>query len=246
MNFFKNFQENKLIIAHRGFKGINNENSLEAFNNALDKCSFIEFDVQFTKDYIPVIHHDSTLKRLSNINKFNEYKDLEPWYIKDLTFEQIEKLKFNGKKILTLKEFLVFAKEKDIFFNLEIKNISNKLDSNRCLEIIYDLLKNIKVQEKVLISSFNHSYLKYFYQKDKNITLSALDEKIKRENLLEYLKKLNVKSYHIDQTIVDKNSIKILKEQGINTLVFTVNNKKEIDNLFKIGVKGVYTDFPYN
>lgn len=55
------------IIVHRGwFLGVEAiENTLEAFELCVDKGLYgIEFDVRWTKDLVPVIHHDPTLMRL--------------------------------------------------------------------------------------------------------------------------------------------------------------------------------------
>lgn len=59
-------------IAHRGFfdndQGIP-ENSLMAFQRAVDKGYAIELDVMLTKDGYVVVYHDHDLKRLSSIHK---------------------------------------------------------------------------------------------------------------------------------------------------------------------------------
>jgi glycerophosphoryl diester phosphodiesterase len=49
----------KLIIAHRGASSMARENTLEAFQKAIDlRADMIEFDVRRTKDQRYVIHHD--------------------------------------------------------------------------------------------------------------------------------------------------------------------------------------------
>ena len=56
--------------AHRGLHDNQTdapENSLKAFEKAVDAGYGIEFDVQLSKDYIPVIFHDATLERMCGI-----------------------------------------------------------------------------------------------------------------------------------------------------------------------------------
>jgi glycerophosphoryl diester phosphodiesterase len=49
----------KLIIAHRGASDLARENTLEAFQKAIDlRADMIEFDVRRTRDHRYVIHHD--------------------------------------------------------------------------------------------------------------------------------------------------------------------------------------------
>ena len=62
--------EQPSLIAHRGYAKKFPENTIVAFKAALEagaKC--IEFDVQFTKDLIPVVLHDANLKRTTGTNK---------------------------------------------------------------------------------------------------------------------------------------------------------------------------------
>ena len=55
-----------LIIAHRGASAEAPENTLAAFRRALDlRVDGIELDVQITRDGVPVVFHDSALRRLT-------------------------------------------------------------------------------------------------------------------------------------------------------------------------------------
>ena len=55
-------------IAHRGFKGKYPENTLLAFEKAIDVgADGVEFDVQLTKDGEVVIIHDETLDRRTDV-----------------------------------------------------------------------------------------------------------------------------------------------------------------------------------
>lgn len=71
--------------AHRGLHDhidIAPENSLAAFQLAVDNNYGIEFDVQLSKDNIPVVFHDFTLNRVCGVDK----------KVRDLTFEELRKL----------------------------------------------------------------------------------------------------------------------------------------------------------
>ena len=59
----------KLLVAHRGYAGRYPENTIPALHAALDTgVSYIEFDVQLTRDYVPVMFHDADIKRVTGAN----------------------------------------------------------------------------------------------------------------------------------------------------------------------------------
>lgn len=69
--------------AHRGLhdnKGDAPENSMASFRMAVDAGYGIEFDVQLTKDRIPVVFHDESLSRVCGV----------PGNVRDYTFEELQ------------------------------------------------------------------------------------------------------------------------------------------------------------
>lgn len=75
------------LYAHRGLhnnKSDAPENSLKAFAKAVEKGYGIELDVQLTKDQVPVILHDYTLKRACHteleVSKLN-YEELKAYHL---------------------------------------------------------------------------------------------------------------------------------------------------------------------
>ncbi|MDB5050448.1 MAG: hypothetical protein JWO30_3519 [Fibrobacteres bacterium] len=68
-------------VAHRGWHKYHVENTLEAFRAAYEAgCYMVEFDVQLTRDGVPVVFHDDDCKRLAGKrdNVFDlDWKDLQ-------------------------------------------------------------------------------------------------------------------------------------------------------------------------
>ena len=72
------------LIAHRGYSEKSPENTINSFDLALEKGFYnFEFDVQLTKDKIPIVIHDDNLVRtsgrkgvISNMN-YSELRHIE-------------------------------------------------------------------------------------------------------------------------------------------------------------------------
>src|SRR6266850_8071521 len=61
---------NPLILGHRGASAVAPENTLAAFSLAMhDGADGIEFDVRLSRDGVPVVIHDATLKRTGLIDR---------------------------------------------------------------------------------------------------------------------------------------------------------------------------------
>lgn len=89
------------LYAHRGFYNNNTdapENSLKAFSDAIDYGYGIELDIQLSKDHVPVVFHDYTLKRVTGVDR----------KVNELTLSELKALRLydSNESIPTLKETL--------------------------------------------------------------------------------------------------------------------------------------------
>lgn len=89
------------LYAHRGLHDNASdapENSLKAFQRAVDAGFGIELDIQMTKDHIPVVFHDFTLKRICG----REGK------VCDYTYEELQRFRLcgSGQTIPSLEDVL--------------------------------------------------------------------------------------------------------------------------------------------
>jgi len=267
MNFWNNFEKDKqALISHRGLRITRAENTISAFEQAILKYNIVEFDVAFSYDGVPVIIHDSTLERTSNVKDLKEFK--EPYNVVDYTYEQLLKLDFGSwfieedpygtikeglvsveelknlgiQRILTLEELLIFLRDNNTFANIEIKDLSDTKFDKIAVQEIVKIVEKLEMQNKVIISSFNHNYLKQIYKIDPSIETAALQDDHHPEDLINYLKSLNVQNYNPNFMITDKTLVTRLNNAGFYVNVYTVNDQKEIEKLFKWKVKSVFTD----
>ncbi|MBF0542877.1 MAG: hypothetical protein HQM08_00515 [Candidatus Riflebacteria bacterium] len=174
-----------LIYAHRGAPSIAPENTLISFKTAVEKCGakWVEFDVHLTKDGIPVIIHDDTLERTTNVKEI--YPDRAPWRVCDFSFVEIQGLDAGkwfvekdpfgtiksgevspkdvqnyseGKiRIPALRGLLVLLKNLKCKANIEIKNFP--IYYTDIEQKIVNDLKALGMENDVVISSFDHDSL---------------------------------------------------------------------------------------
>ncbi len=248
MNFLALFKRPNLIAAHRGDRLHKPENTLSALASSIGKCDFIEIDVQLTKDLVPVIIHDDTLSRTSNVSNIERFKERTPWKIYDFTEEEVQSLDFGSwfnhqyEPLLTLEQALSFAKEHQLYLNIELKDMSNTFLDKLVVQTIIDMIKKLQTEHLVLLSSFYHPYLPLCKKCSSHIPTAALQVYKHPRNLINYLHTLQVDAYHPQNMITNKKTVSSLRESGFFVNVFTVNSTERKNELFDWGVNGVFTD----
>lgn len=146
--------EEVVLGAHRGAHSIPpenfTENTLESFEKAVleDNYKFIEFDVQYTKDKVLIVHHDKSLVRLQQ----------KPYNLKDLSYEEL--LEVSNYHIPTYEETMDIAAGKKPL-NIEIKSQGNLEDDKKIADyIIADCIER-GILDSTLISSISSDVIVY-------------------------------------------------------------------------------------
>ena len=107
-------------INHRGYSAMIPENTLPAFlKSRLEGFSYVETDVRFTSDGVPVCIHDASIDRTSNGKGL--VKDMTLSQLKELDFGVWKGERYRGVQIPTLEEFLELCSQVGLIPYLEIK-----------------------------------------------------------------------------------------------------------------------------
>ena len=229
----KNSYQKDLFIglSHRGNSKKFIENSFEAFNSVIQMgYKYIETDLRMTLDREVIAFHDPDLKRLFNL-------DLK---VKDLTFNEIANL-FTEKNctLLTLENTL--EKFPEIHFNIDLK-------VKEVIEDSINVVADLNAFDRVCFASFCSSHTKRVLQNNKNAIVSMGMKDVALFKLF----KLYNKNIKIIQIPLKWKGIKVLTRKFIqkadkNNLllhVWTINDRKTINNLIDLGVNGIVTDEP--
>lgn len=220
-------------IAHRGYSGKFDENTMLAFRKALEyKADGIETDVQLSKDNIPVIIHDETLDRTTDGRG----------YVKEYKLSELKKFRTkNGEEIPTLRELLVFVAESNLkVLNLELKN--SILPYEGLEEKVLEMIHKHNLKEKVIISSFNHLSLVKIRKLDNEIKLGALTDST-LANVPKYLNDISVDCYHpYYPSILNNDYMKEIREAGIIVNPYTVNEEEHMKMVIKVKPNSIITN----
>lgn len=268
MTFFDNFQSPHLIAAHRGYRAYYPENTIAAFMASIGRCHFIELDVQLSRDYVPVIIHDQTLERTTdaaikctdlgvasqkvwdwNLHQLKTL-DVGSWFFTSDPFGTVAEKTANqnstnhSQTIATLEEVLLITKLKNIPINIEIKDHKGWQYNQKVTESVLNVVKKTRSQNRVLISSFNHDYLVITKKCAPEVSTAALENIRHHPTLIDYLSFLGVSAYHPSDAIATPDLIRQLRTAGIGVNVYTVNNRKRQQQLFKFGATAIFTDYP--
>ncbi len=228
--FMTRFSEHFYIIGHRGAAGEKFENSLDGFKHALTLgIDAIELDIREHSGELWVIH-DHDLERLTGKAGFFEAQ-ANPSLIR---------LR-NGETVPTLKQVL------DLYWqrmpvNIEIKSVTN-------LQLLLDLLSKYPTPGAkaglpwILISSFNHAAMQQLKQLNCPWPLAPISSGTPLQMSVE-LERIAPFSWHFDNEHLDYAMIRELREMGIPSLVFTVNDCARAQQLKQLGVAGIFTDIP--
>lgn len=152
-------------IAHRGLWGNGIvENSLTAYQNAVDNGYAIEIDLHLSSDKVLFSFHDSTLKRMTG----------EEGLLSDKTYDELKSLTLVGsnEKIPTFDEILDLVDGK-VPLLIEIKNQPDK-------SVVDRIVKRLETYKgEYALQSFNPLYMLRVKKLNPNIIRGVLSSKHK-------------------------------------------------------------------
>jgi len=230
------------IIAHRGASSYAPENTLAAFQKALDQeADGIELDVRLTKDNIPVICHDATINRTSNGKGFIHKLTLSE--LKKYDFGSSFSRKYRKERIPTLEETLEFLQPSQITLHIEMKN--GPIIPENLEEKIVELVYRYDFEDRVVFSSFDHISLQRLVAIDPQAKIGLLLH-VNLIHLFDYIDNtgLNVKSIHSNHFYVTETMIEKAHKRNLQVNVYTVNNKGLARSYEQMGVDGLITNDP--
>lgn len=228
------FHETK-VMAHRGASTEAPENTMAAFQKAIDDMAdYIELDVQLTNNGEVIVMHDSNAYRTTGVDA----------NIVNMTYKEVKTLdagswfsdEYVGENVPSLKEVLELTQGK-IKLNIELKPTDNGI---ALAKNTVRLIEKYNMVNDCVITSFSESALK---------AVKTYNQEIKVGYILsaaygDFYDMKNVDFFSVNAAYLSKRTIDAIHNSGKQVYAWTVNNKDSIKNLTNKGVDGVITDNP--
>lgn len=230
-----------LNFAHRGFSGEYPENTMLAFRKAIETgADGIELDVHFSKDGELVVIHDEEIDRTCNGNGL----------VRDYTVAQLKSFdasagfvgKYGINEIPTLREYFELVKPIDGFItNIELK--TGIYEYPGIEKAVNDMIREFALEDRIIISSFNHFSVKRFKKINPQIKCGFLEASCIID-FGAYTGSKGVECVHPLHRTLNTENVKEIKSHSIEINTWTVNTEEDIKRLHELGVDSVIGNFP--
>jgi glycerophosphoryl diester phosphodiesterase len=232
-----------VIFAHRGASAHAPENTLAAFELALEqKADAIELDVKLSADGHAVVIHDPTLDRTTG--RQGRVKDLSLAELQSLDAGSFFSENYSREKIPTLEEVFE-AVGKRTFINVELTNYTTPRD--QLVETVCMLVKKLGLQKHILFSSFFASNLSkaQAYLPDVPRGLLAFNGWLGAWARSFGFNFGRYQALHPYLKDVTPQQVQRVHRLNRRIHVWTVNAAEDMRRLFHWGVDAIFTDDPH-
>ena len=227
-----------LAIAHRGASGYAPENTFAAFRRAVAQgVSFIETDLQLTRDAHLVAIHDETVDRTTGGHGA----------VQHMTLAEIRRLdagawfasEFTGERVPTLEEILVFSKKNDVVFYLELKPSGFWGGEHAMISA----LREANEIPRVVVISFDSNILAGLRRIEPTLMTGLLYEG-QIENPFEKAVEIGARQLAVRGDLVTPNFLQQARKRDLQVVCWTINSPAHMRMLAAAGVDGIMTDYP--
>ena len=195
-----------------------------AFERALSLgADGAEFDVQLSKDGVPVVFHDENLIRITGTDAL----------VKDLTLRELQAFdisyRFKGEcppqRIPTLEEYFSLVRGRDFLSNIELKTAIFEYEGIE--QIVIDLVRKHRLNDRVILSSFNHYSLLRCKAIAPELPCGLLYE-CRIAEPQDYARKLGMEFLHPDYRFLSDVELEKYELAGVKTSPWTVDSEADI------------------
>lgn len=240
------------VIAHRGASAYAPENTLAAFQVGIEQsATLIESDVQMSKDGVPVLIHDTTLTRTTNVEEV--FPDRASHFVGDYTLDELKQLdagswfgeEFAGEQIPTLAEMIEQVRGSRSGIIMELKSPGLYPGVEQAVSDVFasypGYVNSALNSGRLSVQSFDWDAMET-YDEISPETPTGLLGTVPVEDMAAY-------GEWADEVNPNKNTItpeyvEAIHDAGMTTNVYTVNDEPTMHRLLDADVDGIISDVP--
>lgn len=247
-------QEGVLVMAHRGGRNLWPENTLYAFENAVELgVDVLEMDVRSTRDGVIVVMHDPAVDRTTNGTglvqeySFAELQKLDAGYKWAADEGNTYPYRSQGITVPRLED--VLAAFPDVLMNIEIKQSQPSIVQPLC-----KMIRDHGMTERVLIASFDMDTLHEFRTVCPEAATTAGKDEVRLLYKLSRVfldgvyapdaEAIQVPEYSGNIHVLTPRFISASQGRNMDIHVWTVNDIDEMQRMLNLDVGGILTDSP--
>jgi glycerophosphoryl diester phosphodiesterase len=236
-----------LVVAHRGASALYPENTLEAFEGAIDAgADMVELDVRLTSDRVPIVLHDADVSLTTNGAGF----------VHELTLAEVKALDVSKGgsppvRIPTLREVLETLSGR-IGVDIELKNLPGEPSFDYPREMaahaVLELLDTVGFAGPVLLSSFSWLSIERIRELDPEIPTGFITTALIDPGAALVYASSKGHAWVLPQApavlSVGATFVKMAHDSGLRVGTWTIDDPGVIEDLFGMGVDAVATNDP--
>lgn len=226
-------KDNKVLVSHEPW--FEAEITTKPDGTFIKPAEAMQYNI-FQMNYEEIVKYDVGMKPHPRFPQQQKIKAVKP-LLADLFDSVAESMKLRRRPFP--------------YFNIETKCLpagDGKFHPKpeEFVELLMAVIKEKQLEERVIIQSFDFRTLKYLHEKYPSIKTAMLIEDSDENDFDGQLNKLGYtpEYYSPNQTLVDDKLVKQCHDKGMKIIPWTVNDKKQLKKLQKLGVDGVITDYP--
>ena len=223
-----------LVIAHRGASAKAPENSLAAFEQAIeDGTDMVELDVQETADGKVVVFHDSDFMKVAGT-------ELKIWDATSTRLQNIDigshfHTDFADQRVPTLREALQLCRDRTIV-NIELKYYGH---DQQLARRVVELVSELEMDDQVVYMSLKQKATKELKKLRPNATVGLLSAVSIGD-----LTGLEADFFAVSTKLADRRLIRRVHATGKSVYVWTVDDPAAMLQLIAAGADGLITNAP--
>lgn len=244
-----------LIIAHRGASAHAPENTLAAFELALDSgADGIEFDVQLAKDGVPVVIHDTTLKRTGGradrvadltSNELGKI-DVGSWY--GGRGGRAAESRLSDQRVATLAAVLDLLKDSRSLIYIELK--CDEINFIPLVTAVCDIIRDSPMLPRMIIKSFRLAAIPEVRCQLPSVQTAALFEPSimnilrQRKYLIAMAREFGAHQISLHHSLATTKLTGLASQADVPVTIWTTDNPKWIERCRKRSIKALITNDP--